>query len=335
MKKNFSIIAGLFVTMMIVAAGMPPFFHAKADGFGITPPYVTNDQLTQGSHYEQTITLVRSDPTEDLQANVTVNVPGANGWISIDRGTQFVLPAGTQQEPMIVSVNVPSNAKLGSYSGNIQVVVSPLAGPAKGTVGITIGAQIDVNLTVVSGKMANLQVKRVTMTNAEVGHTLWWMHFPGKILFAMDLSNTGNIAGTPGKVVFQYQEYLSGNVLETEQNTNGLDSIQPFDSKTVTAEMPVYLPQGSYRVFYQIYGVDDQTVIGQGTLDLAVLPPGALTGYIGYGFWGLRWSEKFITFGVILLILALIYLVIWGTRRLIGKRRRRRSAPPPPPGYYR
>jgi hypothetical protein len=318
---------------------MLPVFRANADGFGITPPYVSNAQLTQNSHYQQVITLVRSDPTQDLQANVTINVPGAQSWISIDRGTQFVLPAGTQQEPMVVSVNVPSDAKLGTYTGNIQVVVSPLAGPTKGTVGVTIGAQIDVNLQVVSGKMANLQVKRVTMTNTEVGHSLWWMHFPGKILFSMDLDNTGNIAGTPGKVVFQYQEYLTGDVLETEQNTNGLDSVQPFEAKTVTAEMPTYLPEGSYRVFYQIYGVDSQSVIGQGTLDLAVLPPGTLAGYIGYGFWGIRWSEKFITFGVIILILVLLYCLLWGIREMLrrghggGRKGRGMSPPPPPPGY--
>ena len=340
MKKIFSIIAVVLAAAGMAAAGMPPILRANADGFGITPPYVTNDQLTQNSHYEQVITLVRSDPTQDLQTNVTINVPGAQSWISIDRGTQFVLPAGTQQEPMIVSVNVPSNAKLGTYTGTIQVVVSPLAGPAKGTVGVTIGAQIDVNLQVVSGKMANLQVRRVTMTNTEVGHSLWWMHFPGKILFTMDLNNTGNIAGAPGKVVFQYQEYLTGNVLETEENSNGLDAVQPFEAKTLTAEMPTYLPQGSYRVFYQIYGVNSQSVIGQGTLDLAVLPPGTLTGYIGYGFWGIRWSEKFITFGVIILILALLYGILWGIRAGIKKWRhggkgRHASPPPPPPGYRR
>jgi methionine-rich copper-binding protein CopC len=338
MKKIFSIIAVLLAAAGMTAAGLPPVLQAHADGFGITPPYVTNAQLTQNSHYEQVITLVRSDPTEDLQTNVTINVPGADSWISIDRGTQFIMPAGTQQEPMTVSVNVPSDAKLGSYTGNIQVVVSPLGGPAKGTVGITIGAQIDVSLQVVSGKMANLSVKRVTMTNTEVGHTLWWMHFPGKILFAMDLDNTGNIAGTPGKVVFQYQEYLTGNVLETEQNTNGLDSVQPFEAKTVTAEMPTYLPQGSYRVFYQIYGADSANVIGQGTLDLAILPPGTLLGYVGYGFWGLRWSEKFMTFGVIILILALLYLIFWGARKMAGKWRHRgrgRTMPPPPPPDYR
>src|SRR5271156_6226275 len=120
MKKTFSIIAVILALAATGMAGTSPLLHAQADGFGITPPYVTNDQLTQNSHYEQTILLVRGNPTEDLQAKVSINVPGADGWISIDRGTQFVLPAGTQQEPMIVSVNVPSNAKLGNYSGNIQ-----------------------------------------------------------------------------------------------------------------------------------------------------------------------------------------------------------------------
>jgi len=338
MKKTFSIIAVALAIAGAGVAGMVPVLHARADGFGITPPYVTNDQLAQNSQYEQTIILVRSNPTEDLQARVSVNVPGANSWISIDRGTQFVLPAGTQQEPMIVTVKVPSDAKLGDYTGNIQVVVSPLAGPTKGTVGITIGAQIDVNLQVVDSHMAKLSVRRVTMQNTEVGHTLWWMHFPGKINFAMDLNNSGNIAGAPSKVVFQYQEYLTGNVLETEQNTNGLDSVQPFEAKTVTAEMPTYLPQGSYRVFYQIYGVNGADVLGQGTLDLAVLPPGTLTGYIGYNFWGLRWSEKFMTSGAIILVLIVLYGVYVGIRMLVRRMRRggggRGGRIPAPPSRY-
>ena len=199
MKKSFSIIAGVLTVTGFWAVALMPALRAQADGFGITPPYVTNDQLTQNSEYDQTIILVRSNPTQDLQAKVSINVPGANNWITIDRGTQFVLPAGTQQEPMIVSVKVPGDAKLGNYSGNIQVVVSPLAGPSKGTVGITIGAQIDVNLQVIDSHSAKLAVRRVIMQNTEVGHTWWWMHFPGKIIFSMDLNNSGNISGAPGR----------------------------------------------------------------------------------------------------------------------------------------
>ncbi len=340
MKKSFSIIAGVLTVTGFWAVALMPALRAQADGFGITPPYVTNDQLTQNSEYDQTIILVRSNPTQDLQAKVSINVPGANNWITIDRGTQFVLPAGTQQEPMIVSVKVPGDAKLGNYSGNIQVVVSPLAGPSKGTVGITIGAQIDVNLQVIDSHSAKLAVRRVIMQNTEVGHTWWWMHFPGKIIFSMDLNNSGNISGAPGRVVFQYQVYLTGNTLETEQNTNGLDSVAPFQAKTVIAEMPTYLPQGSYRVFYQIYGPNNTDIIGQGNLDLAVLPAGTLAGYIGYNFWGLRWSEKLMTFGIIILILLVLYGIYAGIRLFIRKTRRggrkgRIPTPPSPPSHYR
>ena len=63
-------------------------------GFGITPPYVNNQRLTRGSVFQQKIDLVRSDPTDDLSATITMNVPGAQQWISIDRGMEFTMPAG-------------------------------------------------------------------------------------------------------------------------------------------------------------------------------------------------------------------------------------------------
>ena len=306
-----------------------------AEGFGITPPYVTNNALVQGSRYDQTIVLVRGAPDQDLSAEVSVNVPGANDWITVDRGNQFIMPAGTQQLPIVVSVHVPDNAKLGRYTGNIQVVVSPLAGPKAGTVGLTIGAQIDVNLQVIDKKMVDFKIHRVVMTNTEEGHTFWWMHFPGKVLFTMDVENDGNIAGSLDKVVFNFGAYLNQQVLETEQNSNSLASVQPFETKSVTAEVPTYLPQGSYKVFYEIYGRDDSDVVGQGTLDLSVLPPGSLTGYIGYNFWGLRWSEKLLTFGVIIGVLIIIWAIyafgkrVWRHRRY--KKHGRIPAPPPLP----
>ena len=158
----------------------------------------------------------------------------------------------------------------------------------------------------------------------------------------MDLTNTGNIAGAPSKVVFEYEDYLTGTVIETDQNFNGLDSIAPFDAKTVIAEMPTYLPQGSYHVFYRIFDVNGTDILGQGTLDLSVLPPGTLTGYTGFGaleFWGLGWSERFETLGILLLALAILYGIYigirYGLRKLLRRGRGRVSTPPPsPPRHY-
>lgn len=339
MKKTLLPIVLLTLSFFILGPLAAP--RAHADGFGITPPYLDNDSLTQNSHYEERILLVRSDPTQDLQAKVSVSVPGAGSWISIDKGTQFAMPAGVQQVPIIVSVDVPGDAKLGVYTGNIQVVVSPLNGPAKGTVGITIGAQIDVNLRVIDQHMAKFKVRRVSIANAEVGSSWWWMNFPSRVLFTMDIENDGNITASPDKVVFEYREYLTPTVLETETNTNGLAAVAPFNTSQVTAEMPAYLPVGSYKVLYTIYGRDDGDVIGQGSLDLSILPRGTLAAYVGYGFWGIRWQEKAITFGLIALVLLVIFLlVLWiksGFRlpKFLMRKRARVTAPPPrPPEDY-
>ena len=61
-------------------------------GFGITPPYVRNDTLRPGSEYTQEIIIVRSDPVEDLDAELTMNLPGIESWFSTDKGTKLVLP---------------------------------------------------------------------------------------------------------------------------------------------------------------------------------------------------------------------------------------------------
>ena len=55
-------------------------------GFGISPPYVKNNQLFPGSSYTQEIILLRSDAEEDLQADISVNAPEIKDWITIDKG---------------------------------------------------------------------------------------------------------------------------------------------------------------------------------------------------------------------------------------------------------
>jgi len=66
-------------------------------GFGITPPYVVNSNLTRGSHFEKEILLTRGDPVEDLRIEVSIDVPGANDWISIAQGNSFIMPKGEQK----------------------------------------------------------------------------------------------------------------------------------------------------------------------------------------------------------------------------------------------
>jgi hypothetical protein len=91
--KNFrgAILGTLFFLLSFQPAGA---------GFGITPPYVKNDSLARDSVYTQRVVISRSDPVEDLRADVTVNVPGADEWIAVDRGLSFILPKGESQVPI-------------------------------------------------------------------------------------------------------------------------------------------------------------------------------------------------------------------------------------------
>ncbi|MEK7608600.1 MAG: hypothetical protein AAB495_03395 [Patescibacteria group bacterium] len=272
-------------------------------GFGITPPYVKNDGLTKSSHYEQKIVLVRGDPVEDLRAKITVNVPGADEWISVDRGLEFMLPKGEQQTPIVVSVDVPKKVKFGEYKGNIRVVISPLGGPQAGTVGVVLGAQIDVVLNIIDKQVATFRVWTVNISDLEEGRKVAWMDFPGKIRFTMQIENSGNVAIAPSRVEFEIRD-SQGNVIEKTQNTGSIKKLQPFEVKQVIAELPTWVKAGNYTVGYKIYNKEE--VVHSGDLSLSILPRGSLPGYLGYGVLGLSVGDL----GVLILIIGAALLTL-------------------------
>lgn len=278
-------------------------------GFGITPPYVRNDKLTQGSTYTQEVVLVRGDPVEDLKAEVTVNVPGIEDWISIDRGTEFLLPQGQKQVPMLVTITVPPNADYERYTGSIRIrTMSP--DPASG-VSIALGAQIDVDVRVVD-EIRDFEVKRVKISETEEPTRFWWLEYPGKISFLMGIENTGNAPVAPSRVQLDIYDKRGSIVLETSYNTNDIEQVLPFETREVAAYLPTRLPPGAYLVRYSIYRFEDE-VKRSGELTLSVLPAGTLTAYSGYGIDGLSQADLLsivLPIAAILLIFIVLALVM-------------------------
>lgn len=308
-------------------------------GFGITPPYVRNDTLRPGSEYTQEIIIVRSDPVEDLNAELTMNLPGIESWFSTDKGTKFILPKGESQVKLHVTVRVPDDTKLGAYNGNIRIRTSSSQVQSTG-VSLALGAQIDVHLKVVN-EIFDFSVRRVELSEAEGGYKKWWLDFPGKITFGIYLENTGNVPAAPAKVVFQIYDVSGVQLLETVQNTNNIPTILPFDTKKVTAYLPTWLPPGSYRVKYDIFKTETESA-QKGELALSILPRGTMSGYVSYGFEGLKLGDQLsVIIPATLVILAVIVLLI--TRKTRSRPRRTRKqyddreyddpppAPPPAP----
>jgi len=289
-------------------------------GFGISPPYVQNSNLTRNSFYEQKIWLGRSDPADELRVEVTVDVPGANDWISIDKGTSFIIPKGQKQIPMTVGVRVPDDAEFGTYEGNIRVRVFPTGPEKQGQVSIVLGAQIDVDLDVLDKKIYDFKVWTVNIPNLEEGHKFWWLYFPGKIQFVTEIENLGNIKSAPTKIELKVYDSKGEKILESME-TEKIDTVNPFSTETITAEFPTYLPAGSYEAEFKVFKGEELSRGGK--LHISILPYGTLPDYQGYGFEGLSLFHKITV--IVLCLFAVIILVFagYGIYRIWKKKRRR------------
>lgn len=295
------------------------FFHTAYAGFGITPPYVSNTSLTRNSVYEQVIYLVRSDPTTDLKASITVDVPGINDWITVIEGAEFLLPEGSQKVPMTVRVTVPEDAEFKSYKGNIRIKTGAPDGlPASAGVNISLGAQIDVDLTVIDREIRDFKVRKIGISDLNEGRKVGWLYFPGKIRFEMLIENIGNVPVSPTEVVFKIYD-KSGNVLlEETKNKGEVPTVDPFMTDTVFAELPTKLPQGSYLARFEIKNDDEVKLSGE--VNVSILPYGTLDA-AGFGFSGLSLPHKLSVIIPILFALGLIIFFIVRIRALRNNRR--------------
>mgnify|MGYP000235728692 CR=1 FL=1 len=285
-------------------------------GFGISPPYIKNENLSQGLHYEKKITLVRGDPIEDWKVEIIVNVPGANDWISVDKGKEFIMPKGAQQVPIVFSIDVPKNAKFGRYTGSIRVKTAPVKDPEEGTISILLGGQIDVNLNV-QKEIFDFNVRGVKAPDLEEGEKRWIFYFPGIIKFSMQIENLGNIKAAPSKVIFDIYDEKEKELLETIQTTK-MNKINPFEIDWVIAELKTKLKAGSYYAQYKIFKKDE--IVNQGKIHLSILSKGSIVDYQRATIFDIGLKDKLIIlFGILASIGLVIFVVLKITKILKRK----------------
>lgn len=274
--------------------------------FGITPPYVRNTSLTRNSTYEQQILLVRGNPDVPLKAQVTIDAPEIQDWIQIVEGTSIPLPRGVQKVPMVVRVTVPPEAEFKDYKGAIRIKTVPDDDQvAAGAVNISLGAQVDINLTVIDREIRDFRVRKISVSDLNEGHKLAWLYFPGKIRFGMLVENTGNVDLAPTEVEFRIFDFTGAVLLEETKHLGKLTEIKPYATEEIFAELPTRLPAGSYMARYKIYNGEE--VKQEGEVNLSILPYGTLQ-EAGFGFSGLSIAHKI---SVLLPIFALIIVVLY------------------------
>lgn len=288
------------------------FAETALAGFGITPPYVRNTSLTRNSVYEQEILMVRSDPNRALKAVIEFDAPEIRDWIEIVEGESIPLPKGETKVPLTVRVTVPDDADFTRYTGTMRIkTAAPDDSVTAGAVSISLGAQVDIDLTVIDREILDFRVRKISLPDLNEGHKVAWLYFPGKIRFDMLLENTGNVDVAPSRVAFRIFDATGQVLLEETEHTNRITKVPPFGTEQVTAELPTRLPAGSYIARYTIYNTDE--VKQEGELTLSIQPYGSSQA-AGYGFGGLSLSHKVSVILPIVTVLGLIGL-FWYSRR--------------------
>lgn len=317
MRSLFYVTGVHFVVLLVacVLAFLPLFAHAS---FGITPPYVRNTSLTRNSTYEQQILLVRGNPNEPLKAEVVVDAPEIADWIEIIEGTSIPLPRGEQKVPMTVRVTVPGDAEFGDYTGSIRIRTMPADDQvSEGVVSISLGAQVDIDLSVIDRVIEDFRVRKISVSDLNEGKKVGWLYFPGKINFAMLIENTGNVDIAPSNVVFKIYDRAGAVLLEETTHTGRLRKIAPYATEEIMANLPTRLPPGSYMVRYQIFNGED--IKQEGELNLSILPYGTLQ-VAGYGFMGLSLAHKLSVLLPIFAVLITILFIIHNRRTRVRER---------------
>lgn len=302
----------LLVSLLVPVVFLGSGWNEAQAGFGITPPYVKNTSLTRNSIYEQQILLVRGDPNVEQIAEVSVDAPELEAWLEIVEGTQISLPRGEQKVPMTVRVNVPNDAEFKDYEGAIRIRTLPANGLVpEGAVSISLGARVDIELSVIDRQIKDFRVRRVSVSDLNEGSKLGWLFFPGKINFSMLIENTGNVDIAPSRVDFNIYDRSGKVLLEEKRNIGRIKSVEPYATAEVIAEIPTNLPAGNYVARYQIY--NDDEIKQEGDLNLSILPEGSLQ-TAGFGFIGLSLAHKIsVLLPIFSLMIAAIFL--WHVRR--------------------
>lgn len=310
---------GLVRTLVALICFMPVLFmsvgvHFVHAGFGITPPYVKNTSLTRNSIYEQQILLVRSDPTAAQMAEISIDAPELEGWLEVVEGRTIDLPTGLQKVPMTVRVRVPADAEFKEYTGAIRIRTVPAGDDlAKGSVNISLGARVDIGLTVIDRQIEDFRVRKISVAELNEGSKFAWLFFPGKIRFDMLIENTGNVDIAPSDVEFKIYDRTGEVLLEETHKIGKVKKVSPYDTDTVTAELPTRLPQGSYIARYRIFNADE--LKQEGDLTLSIQPAGTVQA-AGFGFIGLSLAHKVsLLLPIFALLIALLYFFFMRQKR--------------------
>jgi len=290
------------IVISVVLIGVFAWSGVVRAGFGISPPYVKPKKAVfPGSHYEQKITLLRSEADSPMTAIITLTAPEMANWVTIDKGFEFEMPAGELQVPMVVKVDVPAKAEIGNYKGNFNIRIVPLGANKNPGVAIALGARVDMDIDVTNERFFDFAVRMTSIPDIGVLSRPWnwriFSYFFYRIAVVLKIENIGNVAAGPTKVHLDVYDVEDKKLLESYDDAK-IKKVDPFVTKDVVANYPTRLGKGFYWGRVTVYNGDD--IVHKDKITFEVKGHGQLSGY----------KHWLMLAGLILLILLLLLSLV-------------------------
>jgi len=276
-------------------------------GFGVAPPKVkANQSLLPGSHFEQKIMISRSTG-EAAVLESFIKADAFADWITIDRGEKFDMTEGELQVPMIVKVDVPKDAEIGDYRGEISIRLSPKGSEGKPGVAIAMGAVLDIDLNVSDKVFVEYNVRRMNMFDLYQLPTPWnypiFFKFLYRVKVLTTIENTGNVEIAPTKMELEVFDLPEKNLLESVAVTR-MNKVPANQTGDIVAYFPVNLAPGDYWGKIKVYN-DDKVIDKQKIAFHVLAETKRPSGWYPWVLLGIYISA------VLLILLSLFKIRIW------------------------
>lgn len=240
--------AGALVLLAFLVA-LP--FSVRA-GFGVSPPLIEESRLVRGISMERIIYLVQGAPEQDIPIELEVDSEIAD-WISFPQGMPITIPTGVQQFPLVVRIDVPENAELGKYHGEIRITAVPQRADQGGEVAIALGGLVTLDLTVGDGVISEFSMKQIRILDITEGEN------PRANI---EIINSGNVPAGPDTVTFELFNKF-GEIRLAYAETENFKKVPAFteDGDTVSFPMDIYIAPGEYWGHVKVY--EDKKMVGE------------------------------------------------------------------------
>lgn len=214
--------------------------HSLAAAFGVSPPWIANDNLKPDSHFVYVIDVSTNDASQDMV--ITAKITGdkqVQDWVTIKDMDRLTMAAGMQHTPIYVEVNVPKDAPLGKFNGNISLTAAPV-NLSPDNVSILLGGNISVQLRVIDKDVTDYWVRSIAVDPIVEGQP---------ITLNVDLKNLGNVLISNLETRVQVLDFKTEKMIASATAGQLSRPIYPQTLETAQIQIPTSnLSEGKYWV---------------------------------------------------------------------------------------